>query len=1130
MTATARTSASERTRGAWEALTTDDGRPRLLDVPILVRPEAEGTRRGRITLQASAEEGTELGRCYVFNDEWYPGCAGTVPFSHYAPTLARVLTAHERRGETEPLRLQLLKAVGATTPAGRRAVVLLKFIIAPEYTLTGTEIEQVYGCPLSAFYTRFVGVPWDAQRRRSASAGVRGEAIHGGYRRAATEQVRGGTPEEVTAAYLDGVRAVWISRLPNYFLDRPNGPTADHTRPVEAARPVVDYCRSAWPQPDGTRVLQERLFYAPTRGISGRADRIEVPPDAAAPQRLVEVKSGGSFGAERDPLTGERRPGGLQSLSYREILRSFGLEGLQAAVEQVGDREIQAVPLERHPIVTRLGLSLDAGDERAIDLIAQARNVGYCAVSGLYSGYDRHLLDAAGDVSRYLRGTGGDFDLYGRLPPCQLCPASHRGVCGRAPRPSVPALDNLFRYAPSRLFAYWAWFHRQLKAEESAERRWLHHLVSTPPGLLEGQEGVSIGDLTLREVAGYDVRLARERRIETRVREDDRVLVTPLDRLPGQVLSIEGTVTGVGEREIRIRLNDRLDDPRGGYRLDLLGAFEMRPWQLEGLTDFLLNAVAGAAARGRQLAVEELPHLAQIILGSASPAPPGSAPLHHADDLNAPQRRALAAALALAPGELLLIQGPPGTGKTALIAHLAHAVLARHLFDYNGGEERRPLLILANTHRAANEVVRKIVDRFPELRPFVVRVGVPRAGMEPEVAAQTLAARVGAEATLTAVDLAEDGPRTLAQLIQRGNRLHDHAGIFVGTLGAADAAELRGLGFEMVVVDEAGQATEPAMLQALRHLPPRLGGRLVLVGDHRQLPPVVSGELSAPELPVSHAALGLAPGDNLRTSGFERLARLHPHALLTLTDQYRMCGPICEVVSGGFYDGVLRPATPHVAARRLDGWLSEAGASRFDALLARSAPLLFIDTSRDPAARDGGARFHGRGVSDEARDNPRESAIIAALVAELVTALPAEWRAPLLAEIGVISPYRKQNNRIAQELARLDPGLSSVRVDTVDRFQGGEREIVLVSLVNSNRSAALGTLHADWRRMNVALSRARRLLVIVGDRLNFTREVDRPEEDDARHHYRRLFDHIDAMAARGEADVIDSRVLDLGAG
>ncbi|HET9014984.1 MAG TPA: hypothetical protein VFN57_05270, partial [Thermomicrobiaceae bacterium] len=91
--------ASERARAVWNSLLEGDGAPRLVDVPIVVTPDADGLRRGRIGLMAHAEDGGELGRCYVFNDEWYPGCATTVSFSHYAPTLARVLTAFERRGE-----------------------------------------------------------------------------------------------------------------------------------------------------------------------------------------------------------------------------------------------------------------------------------------------------------------------------------------------------------------------------------------------------------------------------------------------------------------------------------------------------------------------------------------------------------------------------------------------------------------------------------------------------------------------------------------------------------------------------------------------------------------------------------------------------------------------------------------------------------------------------------------------------------------------------------------------------------------------------------------------------------------------------------------------------------------------
>jgi hypothetical protein len=147
------------------------------------------------------------------------------------------------------------------------------------------------------------------------------------------------------------------------------------------------------------------------------------------------------------------------------------------------------------------------------------------------------------------------------------------------------------------------------------------------------------------------------------------------------------------------------------------------------------------------------------------------------------------------------------------------------------------------------------------------------------------------------------------------------------------------------------------------------------------------------------------------------------------------------------------------------------------------------------------------------------------LLAELVRPFPQERRLDVAREIGVISPYRRQNNRIRQELLRRDEALAAVRVDTVDRFQGGEREVIVVSLVNSNDEAAIGRLHAEWRRMNVAISRARRALVIVGDRSTFTRDSGRPEEDEARRYYRVLFDEIERLARHGRARVLDSRRL-----
>ena len=229
--------------------------------------------------------------------------------------------------------------------------------------------------------------------------------------------------------------------------------------------------------------------------------------------------------------------------------------------------------------------------------------------------------------------------------------------------------------------------------------------------------------------------------------------------------------------------------------------------------------------------------------------------------------------------------------------------------------------------------------------------------------------------------------------------IHDHAQIFVGTLAAANAPELRGLAFSTVIVDETGQATEPAALQALRHLPPGYAGRLILVGDHQQLPPVVPDIADAatlPPLPASLAAGGFPEGRGLKISLFERLARRYPGALITLAAQYRMNAPICALVSDLFYDGALHPGRAVVATARLSDFLRPPAAATPSAYAHRlpwdDTPILFLDTSRDPAARDTVRQW----AADESRDNPREAALIADLLVGLFRRVPRDrwpdWR------------------------------------------------------------------------------------------------------------------------------------------
>ena len=226
--------------------------------------------------------------------------------------------------------------------------------------------------------------------------------------------------------------------------------------------------------------------------------------------------------------------------------------------------------------------------------------------------------------------------------------------------------------------------------------------------------------------------------------------------------------------------------------------------------------------------------------------------------------------------------------------------------------------------------------------------------------------------------------------------------------------------------------TEPGAFLATN-----LADRFVLVGDHQQLPPVV------------RSAEGVDSDDtaDLQRSLFERLIEENPEAGVMLDRQYRMNQRVQYFSSREFYDGQLRPASGEVAAQRLG-----------------DLPGVDVETL-PPELRDA-VSFVDPGGTDEGNSNPVEADRVAEVVAAFREAgVAAE-------DIGVIAPFRAQ---VAEILRRLP----DVVVDTVDRFQGSATEVIVVSFV------ATGDLDSpifeDHRRVNVALTRAKRTLVLVGD-------------------------------------------------
>ena len=392
--------------------------------------------------------------------------------------------------------------------------------------------------------------------------------------------------------------------------------------------------------------------------------------------------------------------------------------------------------------------------------------------------------------------------------------------------------------------------------------------------------------------------------------------------------------------------------------------------------------------------------------------------------------------------DLMLIHGPPGTGKTTVLAEVIRRAVA-------GGER---VLAAAPSNLAVDNLVERLVAAGVD----AVRIGHP-ARVLPAVVEHTLdqktrahpQAQIAAELVDQALRLRADsrkrkqrrGPgrfsearaqeREARQLLAEARELEDRAEravlekaqVVLATLTGIESRALEGRRFALAAVDAATQAVEPAAYLALLR-----ADRVVLAGDYRQLPPTV----------ISPDAQELA------FSLFERMAALHPQAMVALAEQYRMNEKIMRYPSDALYQGKLR-AHPSVAHHAIDG-----------------LPLLFIDTA-------------GRGFEEETPEdsesklNTGEAELAAAQVRALLEKLPAR-------DIAVISPYDAQ----VQKLRQLLGDQPELEIDTVDGFQGREKEAVVVSLVRGGGEGELGFV-ADIRRINVALTRARKKLVVIGD-------------------------------------------------
>lgn len=450
-------------------------------------------------------------------------------------------------------------------------------------------------------------------------------------------------------------------------------------------------------------------------------------------------------------------------------------------------------------------------------------------------------------------------------------------------------------------------------------------------------------------------------------------------------------------------------------------------------------------ARGR------LGELRKILLAEAEPRFGGEKDLEFGPDLNESQKSAIR--FAMAAEDIAVIHGPPGTGKTTTVVELIKQAI------------RVEQKVLACA--PSNTAVDNILERLADSGGHVIRLGHP-ARVDEDLRQFTLDLsvqshenmRIVREMTKEAEQLYRKASRFTRARPERGARqemrrdakrlrsdarlleqqavehLLERADVVCATT-TLDEELLAGHEFDLTIIDEACQCTEPACW-----VPIIRSQKLVLAGDHCQLPPTVISREAA--------------NQGFETSLLERLVD-HYGSMITrrLDVQYRMHRQIMEFSSQTFYDGILS-AHESVAGHLLH----ELPGFELDPI--SEEPITFYDS----AGADWDEELEPDG---ESRLNPSEGRLVLKKAKELQSA----GLAP--SQIAIIAPYAAQVRWLRQHASNPD-----LEIDTVDGFQGREKEAVVISLVRSNERGEIGFL-GDTRRMNVALTRARRKLIVVGN-------------------------------------------------
>ena len=421
--------------------------------------------------------------------------------------------------------------------------------------------------------------------------------------------------------------------------------------------------------------------------------------------------------------------------------------------------------------------------------------------------------------------------------------------------------------------------------------------------------------------------------------------------------------------------------------------------------------------------------------------------------------------------DVAIVHGPPGTGKTTTLVEAIYETLRRE----------NQVLVCAQSNMAVDWISERLMDRGVE----VLRIGNPTK-VNDKMLGFTYERRFEAHPDYPQLWAIRKAIRELRGAKRRGtdsyhqkldrlksretelelrinNELFNSARVISCTLAGSASRVLEGMKFATLFIDEAAQALEAACWIAIRK-----ANRVIFAGDHCQLPPTVK-------------CLEAIKGGLARTL-MERIVNSNPQVVTLLKVQYRMNDDIMRFSSDWFYGGEVESA-PEV---------------RYRSILDLDTPMTWIDT----ATLD--IEAHEELVGETyGRINRAEARLTIDTLQHYFERLGRQRVLDERLDVGIISPYRAQVQllrRMLRKSAYFKPLRHLITVNTVDGFQGQERDLIVISMVRQNEEGQIGFLR-DLRRMNVAITRARMKLFIMGDSTTMTRHP----------FYRKLYNYIKSL-------------------